>query len=216
MNHTRNTAGGSGGSGGGSVSTGTGISFLCIIFVFLIAFTALVLAGISLSNSGESDDVTLVLEDNTTQELLGSGIWTSIEYHKQLHSSQAWKHTPASEENSLIECRREGIYRAYFSIQLSLLNPVTNTTPLECQDSQLGHEIRATIQYDGQGLLHEIRSSHTRGDIAASFMSKEFLFRADEGDLLRFQFYSLCSEAILSSNGESPYATSATLIICRS
>lgn len=205
-----------GGGGGGSCNCS---SFIVSLFLLLIAVSALVLSGMAFENS-RPEDVTLVLEDNTTQQLLGSGIWTSIEFHRQLHSSLAWKHSPVNtdgdDDSSLIECRRDGIYRAYFSVQLDLLKPGESNGTLHCQSGRLRHEIRATIQFDGQGLLHEIRCSHTRGDRDATFMSKEFLFHADEGDLLRFQFYSLCYDAILISGGESQFSNSATLLISHS
>lgn len=186
------------------------------LFLFLISAASLVLAGLAYENSRPLD-VTLVLEDNTTQQLLDSGIWTSIEFHRQLHSSQAWRHSVNGGDNSAqIECRREGIYRAYFSVQLNLGKPSESNGTFHCQSGRLRVEIRATIQFDGQGLLHEIRCSHTRGDRDATFMSKEFLFHADEGDLLRFQFYSLCYDAVLMSQGESPFSTSATLLISHS
>lgn len=169
----------------------------------MIAIIAVILAGMAYENTKR--DVTLALEDNAPQELDSIGVWSNIEFRRNLHISPAWHHTRG--EESVVECRMDGIYRIFFSIQTSL-----SSTTSSCSEEELSSlMMRATIQYDGQGLLHEIHSSLTKGNMYTEYMGKEFLLNVEEGDLLRFQFYSLCPDLILSPPTVS--SSSATLII---
>ena len=187
------------------------LSFIVVSVVTVIAILGLFFPRSS-SFNGSGNDVTIALEDNTTQYLNASDTWTSINYNGQIHVSSAWGHTVGSNQ---ITCHREGTYRLYFSIQPQLNNSQIQTL-YHCKPCHLYQQIRATIQYDGIGFIHEIRSSHTRGDREARFLSKSILFHAHPDDIIRLQFKSLCPNVVLSSGGNqmmNSYPTSATLII---
>lgn len=198
------------------------LSLVSYLIIAAIAISGLILGALSFhaylgdGDSGiNSRDRTIALEDNTVQLITSPGIWTTIIYHRQLHISDSWHHNIGS---GIVKCLREGTYQVYFSIQLSLSSPSEPNKTYYCQSENLRHQIRATSQYDGKGALHEIRSSRTRGDRDATLIGKYFLFHSNEGDLLRFQFYSLCGDVILTTAIEpylddSIYANSATLAI---
>ena len=187
------------------------LSFIVISVVTVIAILGLFFPRTK-SFSGVVDDFVIALEDNTTQYLTASNTWTSITYNGQIHVSSAWAHTAGSNQ---IRCLREGTYSLYFSIQPQL-NSTQVQTLYHCKPCHLFQQLRATIQYDGIGFIYEIRSSLTRSDREARFLSKSILFHAHPDDIIRIQFNSLCPNVVISS-GASPmmnsYPTSATLTI---
>lgn len=186
------------------------LSFLSFSALATIAILALVF---SVRDHGNRD-VTIALEDNTTQWISASNTWTSIRYNKQLHISSAWEHSSGS---TRIRCLKEGIYRLYFSIQPDVNITLSEEMSYHCRPCHLHHQLRATIQYNGHGVLHEIHSSRTHSDREARFMSKSILFHANVDDVLIMQFRSLCPNMMLSIGDEQQsfnvYPTSATLII---
>ena len=173
-----------------------------------------------LGGGGSGGSLILALDDNSVQPVGGSDVWTSITYNRNSYVSSAWVHSPGGDA---VTCQRTGIYQAYFSVQLDVAGlpspELTNASgiPYVCRPCQLQHKIRATRQVGGLGLLAEVRPSHTRGDRAATFLSKSVLFYAAHGDVMRFQFSSLCQYVVLTP-GDGPssfntYPASATLSI---
>ena len=195
--------------GVGGTTTTTGPSLIIYVIASVLIITAFVLALLAYLEARDlGRDVTLAVDDNTTQLLAGPSIWASIQFHRNLHISSAWDHLPG---DSIFKCQSDGIYKIYFSIQTSLPTYNNTNATFYCQSNNLKFQIRATNQYNGVGILHEIRSSRTQSDRDAAFLSKYFIVNLNEGDLLRFQFQSQCSDLSLVS--DQPFGTSATLVI---
>lgn len=172
-------------------------------------------AGDSVGSAG----LILALDDDTVQTVAGSDVWTSITYSRNSYVSGAWSHTAGGDA---IACLRTGIYQAYFSVQVDVAGLSTDpenasSVPWVCRPCQLRHRLRATRQLGGAGLLTEVRPSHTRGDREATFLSKSVLFYAARGDVIRFQFSSLCQYVVLTPGSGPPlfnaYPSSASLYI---
>jgi hypothetical protein len=187
-----------------------------ILFNVLVLGLAIAAFFFPLGGGSGDSSLILALDDDTVQPVAGSDVWTSITYNRNSYVSSAWSHTAGGDA---IACLRTGIYQAYFSVQLDVAGLTANASsiPWVCRPCQLRHKLRATRQLGGAGLLTEVRPSHTRGDREATFLSKSVLFYAARGDVMRFQFSSLCEHAVLTP-GDGPalfntYPSSASLYI---
>lgn len=147
----------------------------------------------------------LVLNDNTTQPLGLVNQWRNILYHTQKVASPGFFYPNTTWD--FVRCLVPGYYRVYMSIQ-AVAPPTTLNTSYHCRACHLNYAIRAVQQLDGLGPLFDIGDSFTTISRDVSFLSKEFIILVNDGDVLRFQFKSLCPNLSLT-----PLPTTATLII---
>jgi hypothetical protein len=148
----------------------------------------------------------LVLDDNTTQPLGLVNQWKNILFHHQKVSSPAFFY-PDSPPWDYVRSLVPGYYRVYLSIQTEA-PATTRNTSYHCRACHLTYAIRAVQQLGGIGPLYDIGDSFTTIARDVSFLSKEFIMLVNNGDIIRFQFKSLCPDLTLT-----PLPTTATLII---
>lgn len=148
----------------------------------------------------------LVLNDNTTQTLNMANQWKNITYNTLSITSPAFLYssTPLPPQNG-ITCLIPGYYRVYLSVQTDSPPTFQNTT-FHCRACHLSYAIRGIQQRNGQ--IYDISGSFTTINRAVSFLSKEFIILVNNGDVLQFQFKSLCPQLTLS-----PRPTTSTLHI---
>ena len=169
--------------------------------VFLgIAVTIALLFGLLGLVVGGSNHNTLVhphrlsVYDITQQPLLGANTWTNIIYNRTLLTSPDFLLLPSGDT---VRCLKTGIYAMFFKIQTGLNTSVSPPLPLQCGNCFLKYAARATIQYQGVGLINEIPTSFTY-DSNGLLLSTKLFFSAAYNDLIRIQFISACPHLILS------------------
>lgn len=213
----------------------TVVNFIGTGLALVISIAAIVIAVIyGPGATGSSTNTTIIaplliqtlvsLYSNTTQPIDGPNVWTTIQFNNNPFSSpntnySAW----LWDNNSQLTCNRTGISSVYLSVQvmanISVLPP--DQIPFSCRSCQLKYQIRGVLQSNGTGQLNEIAASLSYQSGQSSFLSKTFFVNATRGDVLLFQFVSLCSQIVLypypymGNNLPQPntYPSSATLLI---
>lgn len=188
---------------------GLGLS-IALIFGLL----ALVLGGSNLKTI--QNPHRLSLYDTTQQPLLAANTWTNIKYNHTLYSSPDFLLLPSGDT---IQCLKTGIFAMYFKIQTNINTSVTPPMPLQCGNCFLKYAVRATIQYQGIGMITEIPTSFTY-DNNAQLLSTQLFFSSSYNDLIRIQFISACPYLLLSpynnnmsNSSSSSQSISTTLLI---
>ncbi len=188
------------------------------IFLGIGTGIAIVLGLLALILSGSNNQLLqhphrLSLYDVKQQPLLGANTWTNINYNHTLFTSPDFILLPGG---GAIRCLKNGIYTMFFKIQIDLNTSVTPPLPPQCGSCFLKYAARATIQYQGVGLITEIPTSFTY-DNNGLHLSTQLFFNSSYNDLIRIQFISACPYLILtpySINGNSSsQSVSTTLLI---
>ncbi len=185
---------------------------IAVTIALLFGLLALVLSG-SNHNTLQHPH-RLSVYDTTQQPLLGANTWTNIVYNHTLFTSPDFLLLPGGDT---VRCLKTGIYAMYFKIQTSLNTSVSPPLPLQCGNCFLKYAARATIQYQGVGLITEIPTSFTY-DNNGLLLSTQLFFSVSYNDLLRIQFISACPYLLLSpynnnSVSNSSQSVSTTLLI---
>ena len=153
----------------------------------------------------------LSVYDLSGQALLDANTWTNIKYNHTLFASPDFSLQPDGET---LRCLKTGIFTMFFKLQTSLNTSVEPPLPLQCGSCFLKYAARATIQYQGVGLITEIPTSYTF-DNNVQLLTTQLFFSASFNDILRIQFISACPYLLLSTynNNNSSHSLSASLLI---
>lgn len=192
------------------------------VFLGIAVTIALVLGFLALASSISNHNSLTAphhfsIYDLTEQPLLASNMWTNIRYNHTLFNSDQFLLIPAppSTGGDTIKCLKTGTYTMFFKIQTALNTSVAPPLPLQCGSCLLKYAARATIQYQGLGLFHEIPTSHTF-DNNVQLLTTSVIFRVAMNDLIRIQFISPCQHLLLSTynnNANTSHSVSSLLLI---
>ncbi len=139
----------------------------------------------------------LSIYDLNEQSLLDANTWTNVRYNHTLFNSDRFSLIPATNGGDTIKCLKTGTYKMFFKLQTSVNNSIEPPLPIQCTSCFLKYAARATIQYQGLGLIYEIPTSHTHNN-NAQLLVNELIFSATLNDLIRIQLISPCPYLILS------------------
>jgi hypothetical protein len=168
--------------------------------------------GVSNNNLLSGSTHQLLIYDLTEQPLLDANTWTNVRYNHTLFNSDRFSLIGGGGDT--IKCLKTGTFKMFFKLQTSVNNSIVPPLPIQCTSCFLKYAARATIQYQGLGLIYEIPTSHTHNN-NGQLLVNELIFSATTNDLIRIQLISPCPYLILSAyNGENNLTSvSSSLLI---
>lgn len=172
--------------------------YVVVVVVFIVALSGWFIPFLNNSGGNGGGTINIIpttllsLYDDRIQPLQAANKWTSVVFNTHNLMTGSWSHEIDSD---MVIAGTSDTVKIYFSIQAQ----VDSVTPEEanhftCKACNLRYLLRATREQVSTGTITEVAGSLTYTGGLSFFLSKEFIVEVEEGDILRFQFYSPCKD----------------------